>query len=150
MGVCLFLGFQLYKAKVKIADISAQIEQLETQSKKNIQTIFVGDEELSWETLVRDNSLLLTIKGINKSERQPDKICVLSVVKDNLFYLSGEKRADEKFCQQPSRVIPEEDGTWEFKHTFTDQKSRTIRVEKIYNNTPNSYIDFTIGKNDLS
>ncbi len=160
-GVSTFLGFRLHKAQIKIADLSAKIEQLETKpdlSKptKITQTIVDRDEQLSWETLYQDKALLLTIKGRNESELQLDKICVLSVKKiendDDLneFYLSGDKRVDENNCHKPSIVIPKEDGIWELEYLFTDQKSRTIRVEKIYNNNsvPKSYIDFTIGKSD--
>ena len=123
---------------------------------KITQTIVEGDEELSWEILYKDKTVLLTIKGKNKSEKQPEKICILSVKKienkdnENEFYLSGDKRADKDNCQKSSIVIPEEDGTWDLEHIFTDQKPRTIRVEKIYqnNSVSKSHIDFTIGKSN--
>ena len=149
----------MHQAQVKIADLSAKIEQLETtpnlsKPKKITQTIVDQDEQLSWETLYQGKALLLKIKGTNKSEIQPDEICVLSVKKiqnqDHEFYLSGDKRVDESNCQKSSIVIPEQDGSWELEHPFSDQKSRTIKLEKIYQNngTSKSYIDFTIGKSD--
>lgn len=143
-GVSLFLGYSLYNAQVKIAQLETELETRVTQ---NHQTIVTPDEELSWEVSNQDNTSILKIQGINKSERQPDEICVLSVVKNNQFYLNGNKKVDENSCQKPSLVIPDEDGIWGLEHTFSDQKSRTIRVEKIYknNSTPKSYIDFTIG-----
>ena len=149
----------MHKAQVKIADLSAKIEQLETTpilSKPNkiSQTIVAQDEQISWKTFYQNNELLLQIKGINKSGRLPDEICVLSVKKinngDQEFYLHGDKRVDKNNCQKPSIVIPEQDGSWELEHPFTDQKSRTIRVEKVYENNgiSKNYIDFTIGKSD--
>lgn len=167
-GVAVFLGFRLHKAQVKTANMSAKIDQFETkidqlettpylsEITKNTQTIVDQNDQLSWETLYQNQELLLTIKGTNKSELQPDKICVLSVEKienednETEFYLTGDKRVNKNNCQNPSIVIPKEDGNWELEHIFTDQKSRTIRVEKIYknNSSPKSYIDFTIGKSD--
>ncbi|MEL7035127.1 MAG: hypothetical protein AAFO04_05845 [Cyanobacteria bacterium J06592_8] len=143
-GVSLFLGYSLYKAQVKIA-------QLETRVTQNIQTIVTPDEELSWEVSNQDNSPVLKIQGINKSERQPDKICVLLVEnEENEFYLNRNKRVDKDNCRKPSIIVPDQEGNWDLEHTFTEEKSRTIRVEKIYNNnsTLNDYIDFTIGEGD--
>ena len=160
-GVSTFLGWSLYKSHLKISALSAKIEELETKPNSNepttiTQAIVDQDEQISWKTFYQNNEFLLQIKGINKSELELDKICVLSVTtienKDNEheFYLSGEKRIDQRDCQQPSIVIPEQDGNWELEHPFPDPKSRTIRVEKIYQNngTSKSYIDFTIGKSD--
>ncbi|MDY7021705.1 MAG: hypothetical protein SWJ54_10135 [Cyanobacteriota bacterium] len=144
-GVSLFLGYSLYKAQVEIA-------QLETRVTQNVQTIVTPDEELSWEVSNQDNISILKIQGINKSERQPDQICVLLVKneenKENEFYLSQKKRTDKDNCRKPSLVIPDREGQWNLEHTFTEEKSRTIRVEKIYSNTSDSYIDFTIGEGD--
>ena len=167
-GVSIFLGFSLHKAQVKRAYLSAKIDRLETkidqlEMKLNLsnptkitQTIVDQDEQLSWETLYQDKELLLTIKGRNESELQLDKICVLSVTKienednENEFYLSGDERVNKNDCQKSSLFIPETDGTWKLKHIFSDQTSRTIRVEKIYKNITNTknYIDFTIGKSN--
>ena len=160
-GVSTFLGLSLYKSHLKISALSAKIEELETKPNSSepttiTQTIADQDEQISWETFYQNNELLLQIQGINKSELELDKICVLSVTTienkdtEHEFYLSGDKRIDKNDCQQPSIVIPQEDGNWELEYSFTDQKSRTIRVEKIYHNngTSKSYIDFTIGKSD--
>lgn len=138
-GVSLFLGYKLHQAQVKIANLSA-IKQPPSET-----------EQLSWKTTYQNNELLLTIKGTtNKSEAQPDQICVLSLVENKEYYLSGIPREDDKTCQKPSIVIPKKDRTWNFKYTFNDQNYRTIRVEKIYknNSAPKSYIDFTIRKNN--
>ncbi len=154
-GVSIFLGFSLHKAQLRIADLS----DLRNQTKIT-HTIVDQDEQLSWETLYKDKKLLLiiilTIKGRNESELELDKICALSVTKienednENEFYLSGDERVNENDCQKSSLFIPETDGTWKLQHIFSDQTSRTIRVEKIYKNITNTknYIDFTIGKSN--
>ena len=160
-GVCTFLGWSLYKSHLKISALSAKIEELETKPNSSepttiTQTIVDQDERISWETFYQNNELLLQIQGINKSELELDKICVLSVTTienkdtEHEFYLSGEKRVDKRDCQKPSIVIPEQDSSWKLEYPFPDQKSRTIRVEKVYENngTSKSYIDFSIGKSD--
>ncbi len=138
-GVSLFLGYNLYQARVKIANLSA-IKQPASET-----------EQLSWKTSYQDNKLLLTIKGkTNEREGQPDEICVLSLAGNKEYYLNGNQKINKNNCEEPSIVIPKQDNTWNFEHTFKNQKYRTIRVEKIYKNNraPKSYIDFTIKNNN--
>ena len=141
-GVSIFLVYSLRQAQAEIARLSAIVNS------NPIKPTFVPEEQLSWKTSYQDNKLLLKIQGkINQTEQQLDKICVLSLAGNKEYYLSENPRRDENNCQEPSIVIPQKDNTWNFEHTFKNQKYRTIRVEKIYNNkTADNYIDFTIGK----
>lgn len=139
-GVFLFLGYKLYEAQVKITELSEIIEQP------------LENTEIS---VTQDDELLLKITGINKSKQKLEKICFLSVVKDNKgneteFYLDGTKRTNKNDCQKNvSTAIPKKDGTWSFNHPFPDLQSRTIKVEKIYQDqSSSSYIKLNFDKSD--
>lgn len=124
-GVSIFFGFKFYQANLWEA------------------------EQISWETSYPNDKLQLKIKGrINQSELQPKKICILLVDSQKESYVNGKPRTDKNICEQESSIANlEKDGNWEFKYTFNDEEYRTIRVEKIYNNSvPKNYKDFTIGK----
>jgi|GEM_PF-4824651 len=137
-GVSLFFGYKLYEAQMKISELSEIIEQP------------LENTEIS---VTQDDELLLKITGINQSKQKLEKICVFSVKKqentgdETKFNLDGTKITNKNDCQNSS--IPNEDGTWDFKHTFPDLQSRTIKVEKIYQDqSSSSYIKLNFDKSD--
>ena len=160
-GLSSFLGFTMYKARVKISNLSSQIEQLKTSHdlRERIQitqTFLAQDQE----------KLLLKITVRNHSEQQPDKICVLSITSTSQYYLDGKLRnsnaqQDQKYCalkndsnvpnsQKEGNWQLTKDGNWQLTKSFDTSQPRTIRVEKIYedNSNLNSFINFNIGKSD--
>lgn len=110
------------------------------------------NETLSWSDVGKDKGLLLKINGrIKGSERGlVDKICVLSITKSGSFFIDGNKRTKDNSCQGKSLISVQNDGSWQFAHTFENQKRRIIRIEKIYRDNrvveSKSPVDLTIGK----